>query len=191
VQRTRTELKSYNNLSDKDLADLVTQAQGQFKQQQAALQTQLDVFSLDMSFQLPGEVTQSTLFKRDGNTVSITLDGKKAMAALNKFMDDKDALSATFKAGQDSQANDDIMLNSMYGDKGPVAARVKFTPATTQPGSLPKPAFDYRTEVRVAQLKQADMLKEAGVDLIPKFIVNDTQPAPASAPATRPAGRGG
>ena len=79
----------------------------------------------------------------------------------------------------DLASNDDLLLESMYGQPGPVAARVKLAPDTP-------PAFDYHTEMTVAQLRQADMLKEAGVELIPKFVVSETKPA--TKPASRPAG---
>ena len=184
IERTRTAVRSYASLSDDELKKLVGQAQADFATQKPTLKVQLEAFSLEMHFELPGEVTDTQLLTREGNTVSLTLDGKKAFVALDKFMADDGALAATFKKGEDSPANDDIMLASMYGQKGPMSARVKLTSET-------KAAFDYHTEARVAQLAQADMLKQAGVELIPRFIVNDTQPATTSKPASRPApGRG-
>ena len=95
--------------------------------------------------------------------------------ALDKFMLDDEALAATFKRGKDTSENDDIMLKSMYGQPGPIRVHAKF--AADAPA-----IFDYKTEMTVAQIKQTEMLKEAGVELIPKFIVKD---APASAPATK------
>ena len=180
IERTRTAVKpvtTFSQITEAELKDMVAQSQAQYNKQQPALQTQLNVFKLDMSFELPGEVTDAHLLTRADNTVSITLDGKKAMQALDKFMADDAALRATFKAGADLPENDDLMLVSMYGQKGPVAAHVKFAAGAA-------PVFDYRTESRVAQFRQANMLQEAGVELLPKFIVNETKPAtpPASAP---------
>lgn len=191
VQRTRQEMKPNASLSDADLKALVASAQASYKDRQLALQTQLDVFSLTMTFELPGEVTDAKVFVRDGQAVSIALEGKKAMEALNKFMADDAALTATFKAGQDLPANDDILLRSMYGQNGPLSAHVKFA-AATRAGAPPAPVFDYRTETRVAEFRQAEMLKDAGIDLIPKFIVN-TQPAsrPATTRGAAPGTQGG
>ena len=182
IERTRTAVKAappFSQITEAELNDMVAKSQAQYKETQGALQTQLNAFTLDMSFELPGEVTDAHLLAREDNTVSLTLDGKKAMEALDKFMADGAALRATFKAGTDLPENDDIMLQSMYGQKGPVSAHVKFAADAA-------PAFDYRTEARVAQLRQADMLKEAGVELLPRFIVTpDSQPA--SQPAVPPA----
>ena len=89
------------------------------------------------------------------------------------------------------RANDDILLQSMYAQNGPLSAHVKFA-AGAQAGAPPAAVFDYRTEARVAEIKQSEMLKDAGIELIPKFIVNDPQAAskPATAPAATQGGRG-
>ena len=118
-----------------------------------------------MVFALPGEISQSSpLFAREGQAVSLTLEGKKVAEALDKFMANGDALAATFRAGKDLPDNDDLMLQTMFGMKGPVEVKVKLPPDS-------KPQFDYKTEEKVAEIGQAEMLKQAGVDLIPKFIV--------------------
>jgi len=181
IERARTSVgKLSEQITEAELTDMVAKAQAQYKEQQLALQTQLNAFKLDMSFELPGDVTDAHVLARAGNSVALTLEGKKAMLALDQFMADEAALRATFKAGADLPGNDDIMLQSMYGQKGPVSAHVTFAADA-------KAVFDYRTEARVAQLRQADMLQAAGVELLPKFIVRPaTQPAsqPASVPAT-------
>jgi hypothetical protein len=179
IQRTRTAVRSSATLSDADINQLVAKSKDDYQTQKQALQTQLNAYSVDMTFELPGEVTDALIFERRDNTVSLTIDGKKAMQALDKFMTDDAALRATFKAGQDLPSNDDLMLDSMYGRKGPLQAVVKIAPDA-------KPTFDYRTEARVAQLGQSKMIQDAGVQLLPKFTVVP----PSSLPATRPATRG-
>ena len=88
-------------------------------------------------------------------------------------MADDVALATTFRRGRDTSDNDDIMLDSMYGKKGPVQVHSKF--------KLEEPIqFDYKTEKTVAELRQAQMFKDAGVELVPKFIVKDPQTAPAT-----------
>jgi hypothetical protein len=134
-----------------------------------------------MIFTLPGDITSTRIFEQKGHDVSFTLDGKNASQSLDQFMADGDALRATFRAGQDLPVNDDLMLNAMYGKKGPISARVKLAPDA-------KPLFDFRTEVLVAQLGQAKMLKAAQVDTLPRFVVS-TATRPASQPASRPAGQ--
>ncbi len=181
IERARSAVQSYTDISDAEIKKLIGQAQADYKQQQLALQTQLNAYRLEMTFELPGAVTDASIFAHDGNTVSLTIDGKKAMQALDKFMADDAALRATFKAGQDLPANDDLMLESMYGRKGPIRALVKIAPDAA-------PAFDYRTEVVVAQLGQAEMIKQAGVELLPRFTVTpSTRPATQTRPASQPA----
>jgi hypothetical protein len=181
VQRTRSAARTAIT-SESQLKEIVAAAQKQYKDNQQLLwHTQLDVFQLDMTFELPGEVGDVNLFKRDQNKVSLVLDGKKTAEALDKFMADSAALTAMFKAGQDLPANDDIMLQSMYGAKGPVSAKTKLAVDA-------KPEFDYRLETLTAQVKQSDMLKEAGIELIPRFIVND--PATRSGGSTTRSGAG-
>jgi hypothetical protein len=183
VERARTAVRAYKDITDAELDKLVAQAQEDYKdKQQKVLRIQLEAYKLQMTFDLPGEIASAQIFEKNGQDVSLTLDGKKAMEALDDFMADRDALRATFRAGQDLPANDDIMLAAMFGKKGPIAARVKFAPDA-------KPAFDYRTEVIVAQLGQSEMLKNAGVQLLQPFIVT-TSSKPASRPASQPATRG-
>jgi hypothetical protein len=177
VQRTRSAARSAIT-TDAQLKEVVAQAQKQYRDdQQLAWHMQLNAFRLDMIFELPGELGDTNLLGRDGQKVALVLDGKKAAEALDKFFADTAALTAMFKAGQDLPANDDLLLQSMYGSKGPVFAATKLAVDA-------KPAFDYKLEMRSAQLQQAAMLQAAGVELIPKFIV--TPPA-----ATRAAGGAG
>ena len=171
IQRTRTPVADITSMTDAELKALVAKSQAQYKDQQLALRTQLNAFKMQMIFELPGEISDVHVLKQEGpQSVSFALDGKKIADALDKFMADDKALTATFRAGKDLPENDDFMLQSMIDQKGPVSVKVKM------PGD-PKPLFDYRTEMRVAQLKESDMLKEAGVELVPKFIV---RPAPAT-----------
>ena len=181
IERTRTAVKPVApnaQLTDAELKEMVAKSQEQYRLQQPLLLTQLNAFTLDLSFELPGVVTDAHLLARADHTVSISLDGKKALQALDKFMADDAALRATFRAGADLPENDDLLLQSMYGQKGPVSAHVRFDAGA-------QPVFDYRTESRVAQLRQSAMLKDAGVELIPRFIVTESKPAtpPSTAPA--------
>jgi hypothetical protein len=180
VERVRTSVRASRDISDAELAKLVAQAQDDYKaNQQKVLKIQLEAYKLDMTFTLPGDITSTQILEQKGRDVSLTLDGQKAWQALDQFMADDQALRAAFRAGSDLPANDDIMLTSMYGKKGPIMARVKLAPDA-------KPLFDYRTEVLVAQLGQTQMLKDAQVETLPRFVVS-TSTRPASQPASRPA----
>jgi hypothetical protein len=178
IQRTRTAVRSSTQLSDADINQLVAKSKDDYQTQKQALQTQLNAYSVEMNFELPGEVTEAQILERRDNTVLLTIDGKKAMVALDKFMTDDAALRATFKAGQDLPSNDDLMLDSMYGRKGPIQALVKIAPDA-------KPVFDYRTEMRVAQLGQSRMIQDAGVQLLPKFTVTPSSSQPTTRSTTR------
>jgi hypothetical protein len=179
IQRTRTAVRGAATLSEAAINQLVARSRDDYRSQRQALQTQLVAYTLDMRFELPGEVAEAQVFRRAGNAVSLSIDGQKAMQALDKFMADDAALQATFKAGLDLPSNDDLLLDSMYGSKGPVRAVVKIAPDA-------KPAFDYRTEMRAAQLRQGAMINDAGVQLPATFTV----PPPSSRPASQPATRG-
>jgi hypothetical protein len=178
VARTRNNAGAPVSMSDEQLKEQVQKAQAQYKEQQLALQTALNAFNLQLTFVLPGEVTGDRVFTRKDNTVSLTLDGKKIAAALDKFMADDAALARTIKSGQDLTDNDDILLDAMYGKKGPVSATVKLPPDAS-------PVFDYRAEARAAAAAQHAMLEAAGVQLVPRFIVKP----PAGAADTEPGAR--
>jgi hypothetical protein len=162
--------------------DLVKQAQDQYKQNQPNLQVQLGAYKHDFFFQLPGTLERERLLSKNEGAISFSLDGKKVARAIDEIMANQDALSATFAAGTDGPANDDILLQSIFGQKGPVSVHVKFPN-----GALP--VFDYRSEMRAAQLLEPQMLKDAGVQLLSTFTIKPpaTATAPAAtSPATRP-----
>jgi len=143
---------------------MVTAAKSQYKEQQAALRTQLDAFKLQMNFILPGEVAATHLFSQQGQTVTLSLDGKKVADALDKFMTSDQALAATFEAGEDLPTNDDFMLQSMFNQNGPAAVTMK-VPSYTQP------AFDYKSESGAAKRAEPAMFEKAGVVLVGSFTV--------------------
>jgi hypothetical protein len=180
VERTRSAPTAPVAMTDDQVREQVSKAQAQYKEQQLAMQTALTAFNLQMTFTLPGEITQSHIFTKQDRNVSLTLDGKKIAGALDKFMTDDAALTATIRSGKDLIENDDILLNAMYGEKGPVAAVVK-VPADALS------AFDYRGESLRAAAVQHDMLEDAGVQILPKFIVKPPATAPAAGPTAAPA----
>ena len=152
---------------------LVKQARDQHKVSQPVLQVQLGAFRQEMRIELPGDLSDEQVLSREGNAVSLTIDGKKVFQAIDAIMSNDTALAETFSTGVDGPANDDIMVQSMYGTKGPISVRAKFAPGAAA-------LFDYKTEMRVAQIQESDMLKAAGVELIPKFTVRPAGTAPAS-----------
>ncbi len=162
-------------LDEADARKMVVEAQKEYNEKQRlTMVTQLNAFSMKMIFELPGEVSAANVFDKDPQnkgTVSLTLDGKKVAAALDAFMADGNALQAMFEKGEDTSANDDHLLMSMMNKKGPVSATVKVATVEGEKGIALKPAFDYKTEMRAAELHQDEMFTQAGVELIPQFIV--------------------
>ncbi len=177
IQRIHSPVKS---ATQAQVTDLVKQAQDQYKQNQPVMHVQLGAYAQTLSFQLPGELADERLLTRDGNTVTLALDGKKVAKAVDEMMANGDALSATFAAGADGPANDDILMQSMFGKKGPISVHSKFATGAA-------PLFDYKTEMRVAQLRESDMLDAAGVVLVPRFTVKGV--GTTSAPATTKRGK--
>jgi hypothetical protein len=176
LERTRGAPSATMAFSDEELKAQVAKTQALYKAQQPVLQTALAAFNLHITFLLPGDIVECQVFTQKDRGVSLTLDGKKIMAAMDKFMADDGAIAATIKSGKDLSENDDYLLDAMYGKKGPVSATVKL-PADAVG------AFNYGMESRAAAAAQHDMLEAAGVVLLPKFIV---KPPPV---ATQPRGR--
>jgi len=182
VRVERMHQAATDKLTAADARDMVKKAQEDYQDKRLAMHTQLDAFMMQIVFELPGEVTQASVFEKDAankGRVSFMLDGKKVAAALDTFMANDGALSAMFQKGQDTSANDDLILSSMIGKPGPVEATVKIATHDTAKGQEPKPAFDYKTEMRTAELHQQEMFEQAGVELIPKFIVKPAATKPA------------
>jgi hypothetical protein len=182
IERDRAPARVPPKLTDEELKKQVAEAQARYKEQQPALQTALSTFKVTMTFMLPGDVSDAQVFSLIGagpggegaRTVSLTLEGKKLMAALDKFMADDATIAATIRSGNDLLSNDDLLLEAMFGRKGPVAATVHVAPDAA-------PAFDYPHDAKAALAREAQMLKDAGVETVPTVTV-----APATRPATRP-----
>ena len=161
-------------MTDAQIKEQVSIAQSRYKDQQPLLHTSLSTFNLQMTFTLPGDITESRLFTRQATTppapqsalrtVSIAIDGKKLSAALDKFIADDAAIAATIRSGADLMSNDDMLLESMYGQKGPVSATVRVPPDAGA-------AFDYDREAKAAQAHEPQMLKDAGVETVPHLTV--------------------
>lgn len=171
-----------DKLSPADAAQMVKDAQADYKVKQMAMHTQLSALTLKITFELPGEITEAQVLERDKQDkgkATLTLDGKKIAAALDAFMANDKALQAMFEKGEDTSANDDLMLMSMLNQTGPVSATVAINTADGPKGAELKPAFDYKTQMRTAELHQQEMFEQAGVELIPKFIVKPAATKPA------------
>ena len=144
---------------------MVTAAQADYKNARDPLMLSLQAFSMEISFVLPGTVKDTRILKSEGRVVSVVLDGKKIAPALDKLMADSLALAASLKSGHDGTENDDYLMEVLYGSKGPAMATVTDV--------SDKPQFDYKADMRAAQLNQSAMLQAAGIEL-PKFTVRPT-----------------
>lgn len=159
-------------ITDAQVKEQVEKAQASYREQRPALETALSTFKLTLAFTLPGEVFETKVLTQgkgeEAQTVEITIEGTKLVAALDKFMADEAAIGKTIRSGNDLLSNDDLLLESMFGLKGPVSAGVRVNPV---------PAFNYPLEAKAALAQEPEMLKAAGVELVPKFIVKPaTQP---------------
>lgn len=179
IERERGPNRPPLQLTDEQVREQVAQAQARYREQQPALQTALSTYRVTMTFTLPGDVSDARVLTvagggaggpADARTVTLALEGKKLIAALDKFMADDAIVAATIKSGSDLLSNDDLLLEAMFGSKGPVGATVA-VPAGAGP------AFDYARDAKAALAQEARMLKDAGVETVPKYSVT---------PATRP-----
>jgi hypothetical protein len=179
IQRDRAPARPPLNLTDDQVREQVAQAQARYREQQPALPTALSTFKVTMTFLLPGDVTDARVLSlapaasaaAAPRSVSITLEGRKLIAALDKFMADDAAIAATIKSGNDLLSNDDLLLEAMFGQKGPVGATVHLPPDAP-------PAFDYPRDAKAALAREAQMLKDAGIQTVPTVTVTP--------PTTRP-----
>jgi hypothetical protein len=176
VQRIHSSVKS---AAGDQVKALVKQSQEQYRQNEPVMHVQLGAYSQTITLLLPGELADEKVLERRGNTVTLALDGKKVAKAVDDVMSNDDALAATFSAGADGAANDDILMQSMFGKKGPISVHSKFATGAA-------PLFDYKAEMRAAQRHESDMLDAAGVQLVPKFTVKGLNTTSAPATTTKP-----
>jgi hypothetical protein len=157
-------------MTDDQVSQAITSAKLDYKQNQPAMQTVLNALKIETTFTLPGTVSATNIFTKApaSNAVTLVLDGKAMSAAMDKIMADDKLLATAVRAGNNSPVADELLIENIFGKKGPISATVT-GPVTTQ--------FDYKAESTAAKTAQAAMFAKVGVN-----------PTPTQIPGMPPAG---
>ena len=110
------------------------------------------------------------------NTVGLSIEGPQVLSAMDSIMADDKGLSDAIRKGRQPDADQGLLLEKIFNQKGPVSATVSGPVANL---------FDYPAEVAAAKAAQAAMYQRLGIS--PTAPVPQTpmfSPAPAA-----PAGR--
>jgi hypothetical protein len=120
---------------------------------------------LKTTYILPGEVTATTGFARDGKTASFTLDGNKLIASFNKALnEDSAALRKRYRSATKA---------------GAIQAEVFDFPADDASISVAKPGeslFDFDKEVQEARAAYPELRKKFGFGEDLRLPTSDTVP---------------
>jgi hypothetical protein len=138
-------------LTDAQIDEKIKQERVEYQQSKAFIQAFLGNLKVSVSFALPGKITESNILTVNGNTATMTLDGKQMMEAMDKANADDALMREKVKGGK--AAEDRIMTKLMFGKEGDPSAKV--TDA--------KPQFDYKAESAKAKAGEAEMWKKLGV----------------------------
>ncbi|HUO07890.1 MAG TPA: hypothetical protein VM008_06300 [Phycisphaerae bacterium] len=142
-------------MTDEQVAQAIATARANYKQQQPAMQLLLNNLKLEMTFELPGEVTATSIFEKTGSDqVTLKVDGKQVMAAMDKIMGDEKLLAGAIKNGTTPRESDELLMENLFGKKGAVSATV-----AGRVGTL----FDYKSEAAAAKAGQAAAFAKAGI----------------------------
>jgi hypothetical protein len=143
-------------MTDDQVSQAITSAKLDYKQNQPAMQTVLGGLKIETTFTLPGTVSATNIFTKTpgSNTVSLLLDGKVMSAAMDKIMTDDKLLATAVRAGNNSPVADELLIENIFGKKGPISATVTGA-VTTQ--------FDYKAESTAAKAAQGAMFARLGV----------------------------
>ncbi len=143
-------------MTDAQVAAAITAAKADYKQNQPAMQMVLASLKIETTFTLPGTVSATNILTKapDSNTVTLLLEGKPMIAAMDKIMSDDKLLTTAIRAGNNSPIADDLLTQNIFGKPGPISATVT--------GPV-KNLFDYPAESAAAKSTQAGMFKNIGI----------------------------
>jgi len=163
------------NLSPEELAKAIKKQRNDFQQSKPMLAGILGPMKHAVTLHLPGKVVSSSNFTTNANgNLTITFDGKKLLAAMDKLVNDDEWCRTHNGTGFDNiqdKPTMDVEINELvYGQKAPVMVSVN--------GGTP--LFDYATEVASAKNEYAQIRKQLRVNPASP----DDDPAVSAAPAT-------
>jgi hypothetical protein len=145
-------------MTDQEIDDYLLRQRVEYQKIRPLLELMFNDLKVTTVIHLPGDVTDAKGFKKDGRTVSQSLEGRAVMDVLKKviLMD-----RADFKKLADAQ-NEKAVLALI----GPLAEYGKADVTVT---NLGQPLFDYEKEVREAREAYPVLRKSLGLDAATKL----------------------
>lgn len=144
--------------TEADVDKALSDARAQFQQMKPMMVGLLGTMKTDISFRLPGTVTESSNLKREvSGALRLQFSGTQMLEAMEKFMADDAKLRDQIKAGRDllkSGPESDVAMNEqLFGEAKPIKAVVKVDA---------KPQFDFAGEVAAAKAAAPSIFKALG-----------------------------
>lgn len=132
-----------------------------YRQGRPMLVAFLDSMKEDLTYVLPGQVSDAGLFNKTKDGLQVTVDGKKMLEAMDSMIADDKLMAQIAQEGEDpakGKTGKAYMMEKLFGKKGELRAEAT--------GDL-KPLFDYKAEMKKAADGQAEMLKKLQIELAP------------------------
>jgi hypothetical protein len=144
--------------TEADVDKALSDARAQFQQMKPMMVSMLGAMKTDMSFRLPGAVTESNNLKREADgALRLQFTGAQMLEVMEKFMADDAKLREQIKAGRNvlksGPESDAAMNEQLFGEAKPIKAVVKVDA---------KPQFDFAGEVAAAKAAMPAIFKVLG-----------------------------
>lgn len=143
-------------ISDQEAKDTLVKKRDEYKANRPLVAQMLSGILIDATYVLPGKIQDMNIFeKAESGGVRLMVSGKMILEAMDKIMEDENLMLTCLKDGKDPMKEPSILLEKMFGKKGPIQARV---------GGELAPMFDYKAEVEKAKAQAPIMYKALGVE---------------------------
>jgi len=150
---------SIPRMSEAELNQQLAEARQQYNTMgKPMMQMMLSSFKSEVIFRLPGAIQEISNFQKvDASTVSLTIDGAKLFAAMDRMMQDDAFMKEQIRTGNDpfSGGGNEMLNEMLFGEKGPIRVVV---------ASPTQPLFDYNAEMAAAKANYDQMIKDIGLE---------------------------
>ncbi len=141
-------------LSDEERAEKIKEERAQFRQSKPMLTAMMGTLKQNVSFKLPGNVTESSNFSRGTmGTLDLAFEGTKLIKAMETLIEDDEWMLAQGFDQQEAPEFDGKLAALVFGEEAPVQATVS---------NATQPLFDYAAEVARAQKEAEKLGKQLG-----------------------------
>lgn len=145
-------------LTEEQIQAKIKQERAKYLQSKPMMDAFLKEAKVSTRFHLPGAVGDVNNFRKAGDrAVELKMDGATLLAAVDGLMKDDKFLRKAVESGHDLEKSgppmDDVLMEKLFGQKGPIKAATK--------GPL-APTFDYEAEAGKAREGMADLRAKFG-----------------------------